>query len=81
MNWKTDLKVSDLDPSERLEVTCRRCGATRYEMRATCSAVRGLEEAHLDEVERRLTCRLCRGPVRLARTFNHLVTGFVGGMA
>ena len=81
MTWKSDLKVSDLDPAERLEATCRRCGAVRYETRATCSAVPGLADARLDEVERRLICRLCRGPIRLARTFGHLVTGFVGGMA
>lgn len=26
MNWKTDLKLADLDPTSRIEVTCRTCG-------------------------------------------------------
>lgn len=81
MNWKTDLKVSDLDPAERLEATCRRCGAVRYETRGGLEAVPGLAEAPFDRVEKRLRCRLCGGPMRLSRTFGHLVTGFVGGMA
>jgi len=30
MNWKTDLKLSDLDHHTRLEITCRSCGHSRY---------------------------------------------------
>ena len=33
MNWKTDLKLADLDAAARIEITCRRCGFTRYEQK------------------------------------------------
>lgn len=83
MNWKTDLKLSDLAATTRLEITCRRCGLTRYETAAALLAKPGFAHAHLDEVERKLTCsnRFCRGPVRLALTHDGKTEGFVGGMA
>ena len=83
MNWKTDLKLSDLDTATRLEITCRRCGLTRYETAAALLSRPALVHAHLDEVERMLACanRFCRGPVRIALTHSGKTEGFVGGMA
>ncbi len=31
MNWKTDLKLTDLDATTAIEVVCKRCNLTRYE--------------------------------------------------
>lgn len=83
MNWKTDLKISDLSPAERLEIACRRCGKVRFE---TAQQMLGQEDflhLYLDEVERALRCadRFCRGKVRLARVHDGKTEGFVGGIA
>lgn len=29
MNWKTDLRLNDLDASTEFEITCKRCRMTR----------------------------------------------------
>ena len=65
MNWKKDLKLSDLDGAAPVEVTCRRCGQTRTETAAALMRQAGLEQAYLDEVERALKCagRTCHGSV------------------
>ena len=84
MNWKTDLKLTDLDAATAIEVTCRRCGLTRYETQA---ALLGdhleLQHAWLDEVEAGLQCanRFCRGGVRISLIYDDRNEGFVGGMA
>jgi hypothetical protein len=83
MNWKTDLKLADLDPAARLEVTCKRCGLSRYEQQAALMQRPELAQAYLDEVERTLRCsnRRCPGAVRVALTHDDKTEGFVGGMA
>jgi hypothetical protein len=83
MNWKTDLKLADLDSATRLEVTCRRCGFSRYEQQAALIQRPGLRHAYLDEVERVLRCskRSCQGAVRIALIYDDKTEGFVGGMA
>ena len=83
MNWKTDLKLSDLDGAAPVEIACRRCGQTRTETAATLMRHPGLEQAYLDEVERALRCssRSCHGPVRIALIHDGKTEGFVGGMA
>ena len=52
MNWKTDLKLADLDAATRLEVTCKRCGLCRYEPHAALLRQPELAQAYLDDVER-----------------------------
>lgn len=83
MNWKTDLRLSDFDAATRFEITCKRCGLTRYEEQSRLIALPDMEHAHLDEVEKTLRCssRFCRGPVRLAMMHDEKTSGFVGGLA
>ena len=84
MNWKSDLRLSDLDSGEEIEVTCKRCRLTRYERAGELLASdEEMQHLHLDEVERMLRCssRICRGPVRLSLIYDDKTEGFVGGMA
>ena len=83
MNWKTDLKLSDLEAGSRIEATCKKCGLTHYEQVAQLLARPGMEHVYLDEAERLLRCasRFCRGPVRIALIHDGKTEGFVGGMA
>ena len=83
MNWKTDLKLSDLDNRTRLEITCRSCGHSRYETRDSLSTYPKLVHLYLDQIEGHLRCskRTCRGSVRIALIHANKMEGFVGGMA
>ena len=83
MNWKTDLKLTDLDAATPIEVICKRCGLCRYETQAQLSERPELRHAYLDEVERTLQCsdRFCRSPVRISLIHDDKNEGFVGGMA
>jgi hypothetical protein len=83
VNWKTDLKLSDLDGATPVEIACRRCGQTHTETAAALMRRPQLEQAYLDEVERALKCagRSCHGPVRIALIHDGKTEGFVGGMA
>ncbi|MBG1233980.1 hypothetical protein F8B91_16705 [Aestuariivirga litoralis] len=83
MNWKAQLRVSDLDLQERLEVTCRRCGHVHF-LTPFVILRQGKELGflHLDEVEARTRCKArgCGGRVRLAKRRPGETSGFVGGM-
>jgi hypothetical protein len=83
VNWKTDLKLADLDGRQAIEVTCRACGQTRTDTASVLMALPDLKQAYLDEVERALKCssRFCRGRVRIALIHDGKNEGFVGGMA
>jgi ribosomal protein L37E len=83
VNWKTDLQLSDLDAGTQLEITCKKCGLTRYEVQEQLIAKSGMAQAFLNEVEAALRCsnRFCRGPVRLSLIHDDKTEGFVGGMA
>ncbi len=83
MNWKTELRLTDLPACERLEIVCRHCGKARYETAGALAAHEDLAQAALDEAERALRCRDrgCKGRVRLARVHDGVTEGFVGGMA
>jgi len=83
MNWKTDLKLSDLDVKTRLEITCKACGHSRYETRESLGTTPKFTHAYLDQIEAHLRCskRTCRGAVRLALIHSSKMEGFVGGMA
>ncbi|RTL62115.1 MAG: hypothetical protein EKK42_32835 [Pseudonocardiaceae bacterium] len=82
MNWKSDLKLADLEDGAVLEITCRRCGLCRHEAKAKIMCD-DFKDSYLDEVEKALRCqsRFCRGPVRIALSFGGKTEGFVGGMA
>ena len=83
MNWKTDLKLADLEATTAIEVVCKRCGLTRYETSAQLLERIDFKNAYLDEVEYSLQCsdRFCRGGVRIALIHDDKNEGFVGGMA
>lgn len=83
MNWKTDLKLADLDAGTQIEVVCKRCGLSRYELQAALMQRPDLAQAYLDEVEHALRCsnRSCRGAAQIALIHDDKTEGFVGGMA
>lgn len=84
MNWKQDLQLSDLDDGGNLEVSCRRCGHTRYETIATLKSRQDVHRhIYLDELETRLKCtqRGCHGAVRLSIVVDAETEGFMGGLA
>ena len=83
MNWKTDLKFTDLDATTAIEIVCKRCGLARYETQAKLLERLDFRNAYLDEVEYSLHCanRFCRGGVRIALVHDDKNEGFVGGMA
>ena len=83
MNWKTDLKLADLEASTAIEVVCKRCGLSRYEIQAQLIKQFGFANFYLDEVEYSLCCsnRFCRGGVRISLIHDDKNEGFVGGMA
>ncbi len=82
MNWKTAFKLRDLDPDAAIEVTCRKCGKSRYEQAQILLSRSDLRHAYLDEVEDALHCRdrFCTGKVRVALIYDHLNEGFVNGL-
>src|ERR1700688_4063178 len=52
VNWKTDLKLADLDAATAIEVVCKRCGLSRYEIQAQLMNEHSeFSHAYLDEVE------------------------------
>ncbi|MFK7902186.1 MAG: hypothetical protein AB8B49_05010 [Nitratireductor sp.] len=83
MNWQTQLQLIDLEPSQKLEVTCKQCGHSRYEDPQKLITTYGLDFAYLDEVAKVLTCqkRGCSGAVRIALSAEAETEGFVGGLA
>jgi len=83
VNWKADLKLTDLEAATAIEIECKRCGLSRYETPAKIMAQFDCQHAYLDEVECILCCsnRFCRGGVRIALIHDDKNEGFVGGMA
>ena len=83
MNWQTEIQLIDLDQNQRIEVTCKSCGHSRYEIPYLLIKKYGMDFCYLDEVERFLTChnRGCNGNVRIALSMQDETEGFVGGLA
>ncbi len=83
MNWKRELKLSDLESETKLEIVCKKCELARYETAAELSRMPGMKRAYIDEVEKALECRsrFCRGKVRVSLIYEDKTEGFVGGMA
>jgi len=82
VNWKSELKLADLDASQRLEITCKRCGHLRYEKAVDILNLDGMRHVWLDEIEFALCCDRprCKGGVRIAMVHSGKMEGFVGGM-
>jgi len=83
MNWKRNIQARDLEPHERLEITCKTCGHVHYLTRAKICVSPEREFLYLDEIEGETICKArgCGGAVRLAITHNDKTSGFVGGLA
>ena len=84
MNWKTDLKLTDLNATTAIEIVCKRCGLSRYEIQMQLlNEHPEFQHAYLDEVEYSLHCskRSCCGGVRISLIYDDKNEGFVGGMA
>ena len=78
------MQLADLDAATAIEVVCKRCGLSRYEIQAQLMNEHSeFTHAYLDEVEYSLHCsnRFCRGGVRLSLVHDDKNEGFVGGMA
>ncbi len=83
MNWKKEIKITDLDAGTLIEITCKKCGRGRYESASDLQKMPGMRNAYLDEVEKALRChlRFCAGHVRINLIYDDKTEGFVGGMA
>lgn len=83
MNWKSNLQVLDLEPADRLELVCRKCGHLRYLTGAQLNERKGAARLYLHEVEARARCkqRGCSGTMRMAMPHSGETSGFVGGIA
>lgn len=82
-SWQQNIQVRDIDPDQKLEITCKSCGHVHYLTRAMICASPEREFEYLDEVERNEICKArgCRGAVRLAMPRKGDTSGFVGGLA
>lgn len=82
MYWKRDLQLRDLEPGERLEVTCKLCKHTYYMDVDELNEREELQFACLDQLEEMTVCsaRGCSGPVILAQLHQDEVEGLVGGL-
>lgn len=82
-SWKSELRLTDLDAEQEIEVTCLRCKKMRYEKPRELLLVDGMKHFYCDQVETTLRCkdRWCKGAVRIALIHDDSVEGFTGGMA
>ena len=83
MNWKTSLRANDVGADQRIELSCRKCGAVRYLEPVSILARRGGNQLSLGQVEARARCtqRGCKGMMRMMLVRNGEASGFVGGLA
>ena len=83
MTWKAEIQLLDLDPDERVEITCRRCGRVTFARAAQLACTLGDRQLFLDEVEARLLCSVswCAGPVVIAIPITDPGATFAGGMS
>ena len=82
-SWKDRLQLGDLEPDQRMEMTCKRCGHVHYLTADAVLKAGGRATLYLSQVESRAVCKArgCRGPVRMALPRKGDTSGFVGGMA
>lgn len=83
MNWKTSLRAGDVGAEQRIELSCRKCGAVRYLEPAAILARRGGDQLSLGQVEARARCtqRGCKAAMRMMVIRKGEASGFVGGLA
>ena len=83
MSWKCEIQLLDLDPAERVEITCRRCSRVTLTGAAQLARTLGDRRLFLDEVEAQLLCSIswCAGPVVVAIPITDSGATFAGGMS
>lgn len=83
MNWKLELQLCDLEPHQRLEMTCKQCGHVHYRLVSELQSHPELMFVWFSEIERDECCHKmgCRGNVRLMMCHDHSTSGFIGGLA
>ena len=83
MNWRTSLRADDLGDEQRIELSCRKCGAVRFLEPSVILKRRGGDQLSLGQVEARARCtqRGCKGLMRMALVRRGEASGFVGGLA
>ena len=81
--WADGMQVLDLEPGDRLEMVCRRCGHLHYVDVAMLQADARSRRLYLSEVAARGRCKArgCDGTVRMSLPRPHKTSGFVGGIA
>jgi hypothetical protein len=82
MNWKTELRLGDIEPGRNIEVLCRKCGYSWLETVDDLLARPGFDGFMCDEAETALVCRQrgCGGRVKIFLNFDHLMEPFIGGL-
>ncbi|GEM_PF-441373 len=82
-NWKSTIKVRDLDDEQRLELTCKKCGRVTYATKKLLCEGTDRSQKYLDEIEAKVRCKArgCHGHMRMAMVRLHEMSGFVGGLA
>lgn len=83
MNWKSSLRAGDVGQEQRIELSCRKCGAVRYLEPSAILARRAGDQLSLEQVEARARCtqRGCKGMMRMMLVRRGEASGFVGGLA
>lgn len=83
MSWKDRIQVLDLDPDERLQATCKKCGHLHYLTRDMLMRVKDAQYLYISQVEQRTSCKMhgCWGRVRIAKVRKGDASAFVGGLA
>jgi hypothetical protein len=83
MSWKREIKLSDLDDTQEIELTCQKCGIVTYQTPLSLLVNQKLNQLYLDEVETLLLCptRVCRSHIKLSLVYESKTEGFVGGLA
>lgn len=82
MSWKNELKLDDLDPTQRLEIRCCKCHHAQFIH--VCDLVTDRNKFwYVDELENRMECRhrFCKGRVRISLVHIKRISPFIGGMA
>ena len=82
-NWKTTIKVRDLDDEQRLELTCKKCGRVTYATKQLLCEGADRSQKYLDEIEAKVRCKArgCHGHMRMSLVRLQEMSGFVGGLA
>ncbi|WP_368649582.1 hypothetical protein [Brucella intermedia] len=82
-NWKSTIKVRDLDDEQRLELTCKKCGRVIYATKQMLCEGTDRSQKYLDEIEAKARCKArgCHGHMRMAMVRLQEMSGFVGGLA